>query len=67
MVQKYTVIHGCRTLTLNGLIIRFTGKNSYVLEYLQSGRKIEYDKTTEGLNYPLFFVGIIGSGKGAKL
>lgn len=34
MVQKYTVIHGCRTLTLNGLIIRFTGKNSYVLEYL---------------------------------
>ena len=33
-VQKYTVIHGCRTLTLNGLIIRFTGKNSYVLEYL---------------------------------
>lgn len=34
VVQKYTVIHGCRTLTLNGLIIRFTGKNSYVLEYL---------------------------------
>ena len=34
VVQKYTVIHGCRTLTLNGLIIRITGKNTYVLEYL---------------------------------
>lgn len=34
MVQKYTVIHGCKTFTLNGLVIRFTGKTSYELEYL---------------------------------
>ncbi len=33
MVSELTVIHGCRTLTINELIIRIENKKTYTLEY----------------------------------
>ena len=33
MVPEYTVIQGCKALTLNELIIKMTGKSAYSVEY----------------------------------